>query len=452
MSQQVRVMFQDYQFPQVQSETGSNLATDKSTIIEGNRGDGSIYIPGGKKSQRIIIKGILVGDDYNDLTNQMHEMKTNITTGLGVLKLQHKGAVDIGLDFMEYTSDGAAQAAYVSSEADVLDQSQTLSNDMYSLRLDTNSVAFGQGIKVTGEELTKVSLYINKVGSPTGDIWIEIQGDNGGVPNNSVISNGTSSTIDVSTVGTSSAWKDFTFPTNPYLTTGTQYHIVLKGDFTIDGSNYINWFMQDTNPYTNGNIARYNGSTWIIDGYATNWDACFKTYTVSLQCYSEPSLKTQGSYSLKTVAKGTDSLNETLTKSGLSIDLSGVNILNFEAYAHWQTGAPLRLKIHNSGGATHTKDIFISVADTWETIIWDISGIADVNKDDIDQIIIEVMNADETNTVYIDNFIIPSAEAPLSWINDWAYTVRRIGEIEFEESLRTDSQPYSIEFLVISYT
>ncbi len=37
------------------------------------------------------------------------------------------------------------------------------------------------------------------------------------------------------------------------------------------------------------------------------------------------------------------------------------------------------------------------------------------------------------------------------WQNNWQYTVRRISEITFPESLRTDVQEYSIKFLVISY-
>ncbi len=38
-----------------------------------------------------------------------------------------------------------------------------------------------------------------------------------------------------------------------------------------------------------------------------------------------------------------------------------------------------------------------------------------------------------------------------TWANDWAYTVRRIDEIDFPESLRTWDQEYSIRFLVIAY-
>jgi DNA-binding protein YbaB len=38
-----------------------------------------------------------------------------------------------------------------------------------------------------------------------------------------------------------------------------------------------------------------------------------------------------------------------------------------------------------------------------------------------------------------------------TWQVDWEYTVRRISEIDFPESLRIWEQEYSIEFLVIAY-
>lgn len=37
------------------------------------------------------------------------------------------------------------------------------------------------------------------------------------------------------------------------------------------------------------------------------------------------------------------------------------------------------------------------------------------------------------------------------WQDDWSYTVRRISEIRFPQSLRTDSQEYECVFLVTSY-
>jgi hypothetical protein len=38
-----------------------------------------------------------------------------------------------------------------------------------------------------------------------------------------------------------------------------------------------------------------------------------------------------------------------------------------------------------------------------------------------------------------------------TWVNNWAYTVRRLDEIDFPESLRTFEQEYSVRFLVIAY-
>jgi hypothetical protein len=39
----------------------------------------------------------------------------------------------------------------------------------------------------------------------------------------------------------------------------------------------------------------------------------------------------------------------------------------------------------------------------------------------------------------------------INWITDWTYSVRRIGEIEFNESLRTGRQEYEITLLVVAY-
>ena len=38
-----------------------------------------------------------------------------------------------------------------------------------------------------------------------------------------------------------------------------------------------------------------------------------------------------------------------------------------------------------------------------------------------------------------------------SWTTDWSYTVRRIDEIVFPESLRTWDQEYEVRFLVVAY-
>lgn len=63
---------------------------EKSTIISGTRGDGSIVIPGGKKSQIITIKGYLVNHGgYEDLIADKLDLQSDITTNVATLTVKH---------------------------------------------------------------------------------------------------------------------------------------------------------------------------------------------------------------------------------------------------------------------------------------------------------------------------------------------------------------------------
>ena len=89
----VRINFNDginnYDFPNVFSISDPKEGM-KATVIEGNRGDGSVVIPGGKKSQEIIIRGKLFdAEGYKDLTALMNDMRTKITTDLATLTMKH---------------------------------------------------------------------------------------------------------------------------------------------------------------------------------------------------------------------------------------------------------------------------------------------------------------------------------------------------------------------------
>jgi hypothetical protein len=62
----------------------------KATVIPGTRGDGSVVIPGGKKSQLITVKGYLVNHNgYAALTTDIAEMRTKVTTNVATLTLKH---------------------------------------------------------------------------------------------------------------------------------------------------------------------------------------------------------------------------------------------------------------------------------------------------------------------------------------------------------------------------
>jgi len=88
----VRIIFNDgsgdYELVHCYHLTDPTPGT-KDTVIQGNRGDGSIVIPGGKKSHELIVRGTLMADDYNALTTLINEMRTKITTNPATLKLQY---------------------------------------------------------------------------------------------------------------------------------------------------------------------------------------------------------------------------------------------------------------------------------------------------------------------------------------------------------------------------
>ncbi len=89
----VRTVFYDgtntYIFPLVQSISDPSEGM-KATVISGTRGNGSIVIPGGKKSQEITIKGIILDNDgYIDITTAMDDMRSKVTTNVATLTIEH---------------------------------------------------------------------------------------------------------------------------------------------------------------------------------------------------------------------------------------------------------------------------------------------------------------------------------------------------------------------------
>jgi hypothetical protein len=79
----------EYIFPHVFSVSDPKEGM-KATVIEGTRGDGVIIIPGGKKSQEIIIRGRLIDNDgYADVTSLMTTMRSMVTTNQATLTMEH---------------------------------------------------------------------------------------------------------------------------------------------------------------------------------------------------------------------------------------------------------------------------------------------------------------------------------------------------------------------------
>jgi hypothetical protein len=119
--------------------------------------------------------------------------------------------------------------------------------------------------------LTKVSLYLHRWGSPAGDFIVSIRQTSGGVPTGSDLA---SSSITASSISTGNAWYNFSM--NIVLNASTLYAIVVRCPNGGPG-NDINWFRSGTDVYAGGTYvsSSNSGSSWTID---SNKDFAFKVY------------------------------------------------------------------------------------------------------------------------------------------------------------------------------
>lgn len=145
----------------------------------------------------------------------------------------------------------------------------------------------------TTNYLSFIGIQLKKVGSPTGNLTIELYADDGaGNPTGSVLA---TNTIDSATLGTSYA--EIIRVMDCPLTIGNVYHIVLKGQSAWDGSNDVNMgylggtFTNNYNHYGVGDLSGSQGATvqYSLNTYYS--DALYITDA------SAPNLEISGSQS-----------------------------------------------------------------------------------------------------------------------------------------------------------
>ena len=78
-----------------------------------------------------------------------------------------------------------------------------------------------------------------------------------------------------------------------------------------------------------------------------------------------------------------------------------------------RTGSNLKIGIHDTGGTTIEIAPNITSQNVYQEVVYgDMATIDDADKDEIDQVVITVLNADVENTFYIDNM---RAQSPAGW-------------------------------------
>lgn len=148
----------------------------------------------------------------------------------------------------------------------LLDEEVSAGEDgQHLLRDATARTKLAQGVQVDSAGLLEfVDVKLVKVGAPTGQYWVTVEANSGGVPSNTPLA--TSDKYDVSRLTTTAGWVRLPFRTPAALSASTQYHLVLQGDFTVSAVNHLGWRADTTAaPYARGAKAAFDGSTWTTD-------------------------------------------------------------------------------------------------------------------------------------------------------------------------------------------
>lgn len=162
------------------------------------------------------------------------------------------------------SSDGTKNLLLHRAKNYFLDESLTTESTSENVRNAAGNTKVGQTLDtdVTGlVEMIDVKLL--KVSSPTGRMWVSIYATSAGAPTGAALA--TSDKLDVSLLSTTAQWVRFLFRTPYTFTAGTTYAVVVEGDWTIDGVNFIYWRSSNANPYAAGSRYAYDGSAWNVD-------------------------------------------------------------------------------------------------------------------------------------------------------------------------------------------
>jgi len=205
------------------------------------------------------------------ITSSPNHGTTNVNTTTGeILYTPNSGWS--GIDYFNYTvndDDGATSniasvTIYVAS-TEQLDQYQESYNSdllIYSSRWAA------QSFKPSLDKLTRVELYLSRVGSPPYSLSFEIRSGSISGPTIS------SAIISSSSVGSSYSWINVDIP-DISVTPGDQYFIVLHTSYG-DVYNCYKWGFVNYDAYADGKLwfSSTSGGAW----YNYPYDACFRTY------------------------------------------------------------------------------------------------------------------------------------------------------------------------------
>lgn len=136
------------------------------------------------------------------------------------------------------------------------------------------------------EHLKEIWLLLKKVGTITSGkvLSVSIQADSSGDPDGTAL--GTSANVETDSVPTSAVWVKFSFTNHVQVKKSTVYHVVLTGDYTVSGSNYIAWI---SSTVSSGGNSEVKDATWA-DVATENFNVFSVIWNQAALGHSEPIL------------------------------------------------------------------------------------------------------------------------------------------------------------------
>lgn len=134
-----------------------------------------------------------------------------------------------------------------------------------AIRAASGNTRVAQGFGFSGGLVPYIELVLKKVGTPSGYYWVTIEADSGGDPSGTPLI--TSQKFDASRLTTSYTTVRIPLDSDVSLSAlPTVYWVVIRGDWTINGTDYITAFMDGSAAsFATGSKSLYNGSSWTAD-------------------------------------------------------------------------------------------------------------------------------------------------------------------------------------------
>jgi len=357
------------------------------------------------------------------------------------------------IDYMEYATDGAAQSAWVSSDTTPLQsysESTIKTQGSYALKLEattdalnetvTKTLTGGDILDLTGKNTIKLDARSTGTGSNlemnirdsgnenSGNLFIEAETD-------ITDKNGTHTITPVGTAALSKAqFSGYNNSIASVLLDGNSDYLTVPdhvdwyfntGNFTVDFFVYFGdatgerTFIDGTQGVTAGWLVDLNVTAGELRLYVIGTGSVIsKAWAPSNSTWYHVALIRTGN-DFKFFIDGTQ-LGTTVNTSvtiGDSTEILQIGCLNSasrflngyldniritKGTALWTSNfTPSDTTLLYPKYQTHT--INISSADTYQTDSWDISGVADADKNAIDQIQLKVLNAGSARDFYLDN-------------------------------------------------